>query len=386
MKSKIIALAAAASLTLGVGGVALVENSVAATGTVSVRQARAYPVLTLGDTGNPVEVLQRLLNANGARVKIDGSFGYSTRAAVTAYQRSHHLAVDGSVGPATWSKLLPVLKYGAKGPSVTALQQTLRDQGQRPAADGSFGPETRNSVRAFQRSKNLAADGSVGPATWRALLGSESGRPKPASPAPATKKPSTVSTTKAPTSKAPAPKAPTPKSVAPAAGRWVAMDQRKTGRGGSYSCGPTSLAMVLVAKGKPILGYRGPGSYAGAVANLRDVTGTTTSGTGARGMERGLEKYGLHDQRTKNTALALKAAREGKPVILNGWTRSLPWHTTSVGHYIVVTGYDSDTGKYQVIDPWRGRQVEATAQVLTDFGNSKGNVRGRAWREHHIVS
>lgn len=372
MKSKIVALAAAVSLSLGVGGVALVENSNAATSRVSVGQARSYPVLTLGAKGNSVEVLQRLLNANGAELKVDGSFGHATVAAVNAYQRKQHLDVDGSVGPATWSKLLPVLKYGATGASVKALQQTLSDRGQRLAADGSFGPETRKSVKAFQKANGLAADGSVGPLTWRVLIGGAQ-RPHPKAPV-----------TKSPTAKPPVSKPSTPSS--PAKGTWVAMDQLQTGTGGKYSCGPTSIAMVLVGKGKSLPGYGGPDNYAKAVANLRNASGTTPSGTGANGMERALERYGVHDQRTKNTATALKAAREGKPVILNGYTRNLPWLGGNDGHYIVVRGYDAATGKYQVLDPWKGRSVETTAGVLTRFGNSTGDPRGGSWREHHIIS
>lgn len=58
---------------------------------------------------------------------------------------------------------------GARGPSVTRLQNALRAKGYKISADGSFGAKTLAAVRAFQRSHRLGVDGVVGPATWRAL-------------------------------------------------------------------------------------------------------------------------------------------------------------------------------------------------------------------------
>ena len=37
--------------------------------------------------------------------------------------------------------------------------------------DGSFGRSTDEAVRKYQKNKGLAVDGSVGPATWASLLG-----------------------------------------------------------------------------------------------------------------------------------------------------------------------------------------------------------------------
>ena len=69
---------------------------------------------------------------------------------------------------------LPVLKKGAKGEQVKALQALLIGYGYScgsSGVDGSFGSATDNAVRAYQKDHGLAVDGSVGPATWSSLLG-----------------------------------------------------------------------------------------------------------------------------------------------------------------------------------------------------------------------
>jgi peptidoglycan hydrolase-like protein with peptidoglycan-binding domain len=63
----------------------------------------------------------------------------------------------------------PLLREGAKGPSVTTLQTKLKALGFNVSVDGAFGPGTLAAVQAFQRSRGLSADGVVGPNTWGAL-------------------------------------------------------------------------------------------------------------------------------------------------------------------------------------------------------------------------
>lgn len=75
---------------------------------------------------------------------------------------------------------MPTLVMGSSSPAVTELQQHLADAGFDLAPDGQFGPQTRQSVVAFQTEKDLAPDGIVGPATWSALLGTAA--PAPAEP------------------------------------------------------------------------------------------------------------------------------------------------------------------------------------------------------------
>ncbi|GAB1541538.1 hypothetical protein NUACC21_42090 [Scytonema sp. NUACC21] len=63
------------------------------------------PTLRFGSSGNSVRVLQRLLVSNGYFVRIDGSFGALTEAAVRAFQSGRGLNPDGIVGPRTWAEL-----------------------------------------------------------------------------------------------------------------------------------------------------------------------------------------------------------------------------------------------------------------------------------------
>ena len=69
---------------------------------------------------------------------------------------------------------LSVLRKGAKGEQVKALQRMLYAMGYdlgTALIDGSFGSKTDAAVRAYQKNKKLEVDGVVGPATWSKLLG-----------------------------------------------------------------------------------------------------------------------------------------------------------------------------------------------------------------------
>ena len=73
----------------------------AATWTRLVVAVSLYPyrmsALRVGSTGAPVRALQWVL-----RLRADGTFGASTRAALLTYQRAHGLAATGTTAPATW--------------------------------------------------------------------------------------------------------------------------------------------------------------------------------------------------------------------------------------------------------------------------------------------
>jgi zinc D-Ala-D-Ala carboxypeptidase len=70
----------------------------------------SQPSLVEGDTGTAVEQAQCELdwayaNGHGDSVAQDGQFGPLTEAATKAFQSCVGIAVDGEIGPITWSKL-----------------------------------------------------------------------------------------------------------------------------------------------------------------------------------------------------------------------------------------------------------------------------------------
>lgn len=64
-----------------------------------------------------------------------------------------------------------LVRRGADGPQVEALQKMLNRSGANPplATDGQFGPLTQSAVREFQAKHGLQVDGIVGPKTMGAL-------------------------------------------------------------------------------------------------------------------------------------------------------------------------------------------------------------------------
>jgi peptidoglycan hydrolase-like protein with peptidoglycan-binding domain len=134
-----------------------------------------------GATGHIVSWLQYLLvRRTLSDNQIDGIFGPVTKTGVEEFQQEANLAVDGIVGPATWSALggdgpePPTLAEGSRGTVVEKLQNVLNEgrgdfaPGSNPvlALDGIYGPQTATAVKGAQRAGGIPEDGVVGLQTW----------------------------------------------------------------------------------------------------------------------------------------------------------------------------------------------------------------------------
>ncbi|MEU1592585.1 GH25 family lysozyme [Streptomyces sp. NPDC005708] len=129
-----------------------------------------WPTVQQGATGERVKTVQYLLDAHGASLTVDGSFGPATDSAVRSFQSAHGLTAGGIVGSNTWQALITTVQKGATGPAVQAVQSQLNAHGASLTVDGSFGPATDSAVRSFQSAHGLTADGIVGSNTWQALV------------------------------------------------------------------------------------------------------------------------------------------------------------------------------------------------------------------------
>ena len=86
---------------------------------------------------------------------------------------SGHTVIVLTDGAKAGEKIHPTLRKGDKGSDVANLQKLLMQAGYalpKYGADGDFGDECLNAVKAFQRDKKLTVDGIVGAKTWAALL------------------------------------------------------------------------------------------------------------------------------------------------------------------------------------------------------------------------
>jgi len=156
--------------------------------------------LRLGDRGEAVRELQRLLIQAGYALNADGVFGKATQDALLSFQKKRGLTADGLAGTRTMNELRAgaeaarapapadeaparppgsALRAGDRGEAVCELQRLLAGAGYGVAADGVFGAHTEKAVIAFQKKSGLAADGLAGKQTLAMLRSPSAGASAP---------------------------------------------------------------------------------------------------------------------------------------------------------------------------------------------------------------
>lgn len=119
-----------------------------------------------------------LILATGAFEELSGK-EYTTKpdylkaGDILCTKTSGHTVIVLTDGAKAGEKIYPTLRKGDKGADVANLQRLLMQAGYalpKYGADGDFGDECLNAVKAFQKDKSLTVDGIVGAKTWKALL------------------------------------------------------------------------------------------------------------------------------------------------------------------------------------------------------------------------
>lgn len=152
--------------------------------------------LTVGDVGDRVRELQRMLNRLGYAVKVTGTFDRDSEKAVIEFQLDAGLPADGRFGDEEAQAVREALRQqrrerrgdrgdpsrlegGDRGRAVLRLQRRLEELrfwvGRK---DGAFGTLTEQAVMALQGAAGLSRDGIVGPMTRRALAEGVTPRPR----------------------------------------------------------------------------------------------------------------------------------------------------------------------------------------------------------------
>lgn len=150
----------------------------------AIRTADAAMAVSLSDPTDVRTVQNRLRQLNLYNGAADGVWGSDTQVALESFQRTHGLRV-GQLTPATVSALglnpaafrpgvasaaSPTMSEPLQPNVVRGIQGRLRQLGfYRGAADGIWGPNTRNALADFQKSRGIEASGVLTPTTTTAL-------------------------------------------------------------------------------------------------------------------------------------------------------------------------------------------------------------------------
>ncbi|MCF0130891.1 MAG: peptidoglycan-binding protein [Pseudobutyrivibrio sp.] len=159
---------------------------------VMLTASAATKTLKVGSSGTDVKNLQTNLNYLGYNAgTCDGKYGNGTKNAVISFQKTYGLSADGIAGANTLNAISTavtkkkngILAKGQIGTDVTNLQNNLIKLGFLSGkADGAFGTNTENAVKAFQKKYGLTQDGLVGASTKNKIAEAVKNATKPINP------------------------------------------------------------------------------------------------------------------------------------------------------------------------------------------------------------
>jgi peptidoglycan hydrolase-like protein with peptidoglycan-binding domain len=128
---------------------------------------------------NMVRKAQRVLTQQGFRTGVDGMMGPRTQAAIRGFQKARDLEPTGQLNRQTLVALglQPSASAGSTDPepqysaqTIRSAQETLNHRGYKAGPpNGQLTQQTRNAIRAFQKSENLEDTGRLNPGTLGAL-------------------------------------------------------------------------------------------------------------------------------------------------------------------------------------------------------------------------
>ena len=122
-------------------------------------------LITVIEGNKNMAVGERTLRVNGKYIRGYCLPDYASKATAET--------VSSSVSEfKTMEMSVPILKKGATGESVKAMQALLNLRANAKLdLDGSFGPGTEKAFKSWQKEAGLTADGSCGAASWTKLIG-----------------------------------------------------------------------------------------------------------------------------------------------------------------------------------------------------------------------
>lgn len=100
----------------------------------------------------------------------DGKFGTQTENTVKAYQRKYGLEADGKAGKKTFEKIVANAPTLQVG-SAGVYVYAIEALLNTMKKDGIYTADEEAHIKTYQASKNLTSDGIVGVKTWNALFG-----------------------------------------------------------------------------------------------------------------------------------------------------------------------------------------------------------------------